>query len=266
MAASRTMRCMTASPIAQPEVLPAPGAERYPALDLVNSVVTLPGGRSLDLLATPSGTEQWLTAHGLASTSAGLQEGDAERIRALRAHIRSVIVSKVHGHPASEADLQAVNDALTRAPAPCCAGTPHSVCTARPYAGTAGSSTTLWPGWPRTRPTCSPAPMRNASPRATPPRAVATCSGTAAGTGVPRAAVTVPAPPARTPGAHAPRRLIDAGGKPAGIRPAWQVIRPAWTWAGTSDARTAGALRIRSCRVRRTPTHSGGVAAIQSRM
>ncbi|MYX37133.1 hypothetical protein GTY85_27585 [Streptomyces sp. SID8377] len=111
------MRCMTASPIDQPEVLPAPGAERYPALDLVNSVVTLPGGRSLDLLATPSGTEQWLTAHGLASTGAGLQEGDAERLRALRAHIRSVIVSKVHGHPASEADLQAVNDALTRAPA-----------------------------------------------------------------------------------------------------------------------------------------------------
>ncbi|MFE2538856.1 CGNR zinc finger domain-containing protein [Actinacidiphila glaucinigra] len=108
---------MTASPKEQPEVLPAPGAEQYPALDLVNSVVTLPGGQSLDLLDTPSETERWLTAHGLAPKSAELQESDVERLRALRAHIRSVIVSKVHGRPASEADLEAVNEALIRTPA-----------------------------------------------------------------------------------------------------------------------------------------------------
>ncbi|WP_406320144.1 CGNR zinc finger domain-containing protein [Streptomyces sp. NBC_01637] len=98
-------------------VPPAPGADRYPALDLVNSVVVMPSDQSLDLLDRPAGAARWLTAHGLAPTGLALSEEEAARFRALRADIRSLFASSVGGEPAAESTLDAVNDALTRAPA-----------------------------------------------------------------------------------------------------------------------------------------------------
>ncbi|WP_431952133.1 CGNR zinc finger domain-containing protein [Actinacidiphila sp. bgisy167] len=99
------------------DVRPAPGAERYPALDLVNSVVTLPGGRSVDLLDTPTEVARWLFAHSLASAEAVLREDDAERFRVLRTHIRDLVASHVLDRPAPDRALDVINEALRGAPA-----------------------------------------------------------------------------------------------------------------------------------------------------
>ncbi|MFB6580835.1 ABATE domain-containing protein [Streptomyces sp. NPDC056402] len=103
--------------IATPEPPPAPGAEQYPALDLANSCVTLPGGHSVDLLATPAAAEQWLVDRGLAPADTGLIETCAGRLRSLREQIRALLAAHAAGLPAPAAALTAVNDALTRAPA-----------------------------------------------------------------------------------------------------------------------------------------------------
>ncbi|MBP2054109.1 putative RNA-binding Zn ribbon-like protein [Streptomyces griseochromogenes] len=96
---------------------PAPGAEQHPALDLANSAVALPGGQFIDLLGTPAAADRWLVERGLAPAGTDLQETCAARLRSLREEVRSLLASRVGGHPAPAAALTAVNDALTRAPA-----------------------------------------------------------------------------------------------------------------------------------------------------
>ncbi|MFD5065049.1 CGNR zinc finger domain-containing protein [Streptomyces sp. NPDC058394] len=98
-------------------VPPAPGAEQYLALDLVNSVVTSTGGRSRDFLDSPAEVTRWLFTRGLASAEAVLREDDAERLRALRTHIRTLATSSTLGRPAPERALDALNEALRSAPA-----------------------------------------------------------------------------------------------------------------------------------------------------
>jgi predicted RNA-binding Zn ribbon-like protein len=95
---------------------PAPGAEVYPALDLANSAIALPGGQFLDALGTPSGAGQWLVDHGLAPADAGLQEICAARLRSLREQVRALLAAQIGGHPAPTTALTAVNDALTQVP------------------------------------------------------------------------------------------------------------------------------------------------------
>ncbi|MET8538702.1 ABATE domain-containing protein [Streptomyces sp. NPDC005065] len=111
------MMCMEESLNDQRDVPPAPGAEQYPALDLVNSVVALPGGRSQDFLDTPAEATRWLFTHGLATPEAVLRADDAARLRALRTHIRSLITSSALGQPAPEQALDAINEALRSVPA-----------------------------------------------------------------------------------------------------------------------------------------------------
>src|SRR5262249_13925612 len=96
---------------------PAPGAERYPALDFANSAVTSPGDQVLDLLATPATASQWLIEHGLATADLELQETSAAQLRSLREHIRSLIASRIDGYPAPPEGIAAVNEALSRTPA-----------------------------------------------------------------------------------------------------------------------------------------------------
>ncbi|MFD7789450.1 CGNR zinc finger domain-containing protein [Streptomyces nojiriensis] len=103
--------------IATAEPPPAPGAEQHLALDLANSAVTLPGGHSVDLLATPAAAERWLVDRGLAPADTGLIETCASRLRSLREQIRALLAAHAAGLPAPAAALTAVNDALTRAPA-----------------------------------------------------------------------------------------------------------------------------------------------------
>lgn len=101
-------------------VLPsAPGAEQYPALDFANSAIALPGGQFIDLLAIPAAAGRWLVEHDLApaGTDPGLQEFCAAQLRGLRGQIRALLASRIEGRPAPAGALDAVNDALTRAPA-----------------------------------------------------------------------------------------------------------------------------------------------------
>ena len=111
------MRAMKGTVTDEPTVLPAPGAEQYAALDLANSAVALPGGHFVDLLGTPAAANQWLVDHGLAPAGADLQETCAAQLRSLREQIRSLLASRVDGHAAPAGALNALNDALTRAPA-----------------------------------------------------------------------------------------------------------------------------------------------------
>ncbi|WEO96044.1 ABATE domain-containing protein [Streptomyces sp. FXJ1.172] len=96
---------------------PAPGAERHPALDLANSAVTLPGGQHVDLLDTPAAAQDWLVRRGLAPADADLRETCATRLRALRERIRALLAARAEDRPAPADALEAVNEALTRAPA-----------------------------------------------------------------------------------------------------------------------------------------------------
>ncbi|MFF8382639.1 CGNR zinc finger domain-containing protein [Streptomyces kanasensis] len=110
------MRAMEETVIADP-LPPASGAEQYPALDLANSAVTLPGGQRLDLLDTPAGAERWLVDRGLAPVDTGMQELCASLLRSLREHVRALLAAHTAGLPAPADALTALNGALTRAPA-----------------------------------------------------------------------------------------------------------------------------------------------------
>ncbi|KIE27382.1 hypothetical protein LK08_08355 [Streptomyces sp. MUSC 125] len=101
----------------EPPLPLAPGAEQYPALDLANSAITLPGGQSADLLGTPGEAQRWLVDRALAPTDTDLHQTCADRLRALRGHIRMVLASQIEGRPAPSDALTALNDALTHAPA-----------------------------------------------------------------------------------------------------------------------------------------------------
>ncbi|GAA5071801.1 CGNR zinc finger domain-containing protein [Nocardia iowensis] len=96
--------------------LPAPGAEHYPALDFVNSVIALPGGQYIDFLGTPAAANQWLVERGLAPADAGLGEMCTAQLRSLREQVRALFASRAAALPALPAALSAINDALTRAP------------------------------------------------------------------------------------------------------------------------------------------------------
>ncbi len=110
------MRVMGEIVTAEP-LPPAPGAEQYPALDLANSAVALPGGHSIDFLGPPGAAEKWLVDRGLAPAGTGLMEMCATLLRSLREQVRDLLAAHVAGLPAPAAALTAVNDALTRAPA-----------------------------------------------------------------------------------------------------------------------------------------------------
>jgi predicted RNA-binding Zn ribbon-like protein len=98
------------------DVLPAPGADRHVALDLVNSAVTLSGGHVLDLLATPHSANAWLADRDLAPSAFGMREQCAAQLRALRAQLRALVAAHVGGLPPPDSALAAVNDAMTRVP------------------------------------------------------------------------------------------------------------------------------------------------------
>ncbi len=103
-------------PLTAEPLPPAPGAEQYPALDLANSAIAMPGGQFLDLLGTPDATNQWLVDHDLAPADTGMQEMCAAQLRSLREQIRALLASRVAALPALPAALAAINDALTRVP------------------------------------------------------------------------------------------------------------------------------------------------------
>jgi predicted RNA-binding Zn ribbon-like protein len=98
-------------------VEPAPGADAYPALDLANSALALPGGQFIDLLGTPEAANAWLTKHGLAPVDAGIREMCAAQLRTLREQIRALLACRVDRLPVPASALAALNDALLKTPA-----------------------------------------------------------------------------------------------------------------------------------------------------
>lgn len=113
----RSMSEPVLSDVGSDVLVPAPGADRYVALDFANSRVALPGGRHVDALASPASANQWLTAHDLAPPDAGLRDHCGSQLRALREQVRTLLASRADGLPAPESALRTINDAMTRAPA-----------------------------------------------------------------------------------------------------------------------------------------------------
>lgn len=93
---------------------PAAGSECHLALSLVDSAVAIPGGHSIDLLATPEATETWLHDRGLAPAEVGLRPMCAAQLRTLREQIRALVASVVDGHTPPMSAVHAINDALAR--------------------------------------------------------------------------------------------------------------------------------------------------------
>ncbi|MFD2792893.1 CGNR zinc finger domain-containing protein [Promicromonospora vindobonensis] len=96
---------------------PAPGAAEHRALDLANSVTLVPGGGTVDALATPATATAWLVERHLAPPGAPLQEYCASRLTGLRAQIRELFHSVTAGTAPSDESLEAINSALRLAPA-----------------------------------------------------------------------------------------------------------------------------------------------------
>jgi predicted RNA-binding Zn ribbon-like protein len=105
-----------AADTAHPVLPPAPGAERFAALDFADSAATVPGGQSYDLLGTPTSAMHWLAEHGLTAPDIALQDVCAARLRGLREHVRTLLASRVADLPAPRESLDALNRALTRVP------------------------------------------------------------------------------------------------------------------------------------------------------
>ncbi|CAM5699179.1 hypothetical protein SALBM135S_02049 [Streptomyces alboniger] len=110
------MRVMKESRAEETTPPPARGEEEHPSLALANSALALPGGHTLDLLATPAQANRWMNERGLAPADAGMREMCATQLRSLREQIRSLFASRTAGLPALPAAVAAVNDAMTRVP------------------------------------------------------------------------------------------------------------------------------------------------------
>ncbi|MEU0938617.1 MULTISPECIES: ABATE domain-containing protein [unclassified Embleya] len=95
---------------------PAPGADRYLALDLANTDLALPGGQEVDLLGSPASAKAWLVERELAPPDTRLYDLCAGRLRAVRDVVRVLLASRIADAPAPDAAVQAINDALTSAP------------------------------------------------------------------------------------------------------------------------------------------------------
>ncbi|WP_201467984.1 CGNR zinc finger domain-containing protein [Janibacter melonis] len=95
---------------------PSPGAVEHVSVDLVNSVVRLPGGSEVDALATPRGATTWLAERGLVAPDADLQAYCQARMIALRDDIRRVFEAAVGGTSVDDGLLERVNAALTAVP------------------------------------------------------------------------------------------------------------------------------------------------------
>lgn len=94
----------------------APGADRYAALDFANSVVTMPGGNTVDALVTPAATTRWLADRGLVPEEAVLWDYCTGRLTALRGHVRALLGAVVEGRPPAPETLHAINEAMTLTP------------------------------------------------------------------------------------------------------------------------------------------------------
>ncbi len=95
---------------------PSPGALEHSSIDLMNSEVHLPGGKSYDALNTPKETTTWLIARGLVSEGAVLQSYCQDRLTGLRSDLRKAFEARISGSTVDPRVLNNINAALTAAP------------------------------------------------------------------------------------------------------------------------------------------------------
>lgn len=94
----------------------APGEDLYRALALANTRLTV-AGENVDRLSDPAAGTAWLRAQGLAPEDGSLGEPCAIRLRDFRDHTRHLLTAFTSDTEPAPADLDALNDALTRIPA-----------------------------------------------------------------------------------------------------------------------------------------------------
>ena len=95
---------------------PAPGEDTSTALALVNTEIE-PRGEKLDLLPDRRTLAGWLRARGLTSRRAGaILDEDLERMRNLRAAIRTAFTSRAAGRRPPRAAMTTINDAAAAVP------------------------------------------------------------------------------------------------------------------------------------------------------
>ena len=95
---------------------PAPGADEHVSLALLNTRVTLPGGRVVDELDSPEAATLWLVEHDLAPAGTALLEYCQGRLAELRGTLRALFSAQVEGLAPDPEVLDGVNRALTRVP------------------------------------------------------------------------------------------------------------------------------------------------------
>ncbi|MEG0212936.1 CGNR zinc finger domain-containing protein [Glutamicibacter sp.] len=95
---------------------PSPGTAQHCSIDLANSEIQLPGGKSFDALASPADTTQWLIVRGLVPQEAALQSYCQNRLVTLRSQIRKAFHASATGTPVAREVLQGINAALLAAP------------------------------------------------------------------------------------------------------------------------------------------------------
>ena len=94
----------------------APGADAHVSISLLNSRVTLPGGRVADELDSPEAATRWLIERDLVPESTELLEYCQGRLADLRGTLRALFAAQVEGAEPEAAVLGDVNRALTRVP------------------------------------------------------------------------------------------------------------------------------------------------------
>lgn len=95
---------------------PSPGTLEYRSIDLVNSEIQLPGGKTCDALNTPEETTIWLISRGLVSEGTLLQSYCQNRLVGLRGDLRKAFAARVSGVTVEPRVLDGINAALTAAP------------------------------------------------------------------------------------------------------------------------------------------------------
>jgi predicted RNA-binding Zn ribbon-like protein len=97
-------------------LLPAPGEEASMALALVNTEVE-PRGKRLDLLPDGRALASWLRGRGLTGRrGAAISEEDLERMRQLRAAVRTAFTARAAGRRPPRSAIASINEAAARSP------------------------------------------------------------------------------------------------------------------------------------------------------
>lgn len=95
---------------------PSPGTLEYRSIDLANSEIQLPGGKTCDALNTPEETTIWLISRGLVSEGTLLQSYCQNRLVGLRGDLRKAFAACVSGVAVDPGVLDGINAALAAAP------------------------------------------------------------------------------------------------------------------------------------------------------